>query len=249
MHRYERKYLVPNHHLEELRQQLTPFVRPDIFAKSAKSAIEYPQYTVRSIYFDSPHFHSYYEKMEGLQFRKKLRIRGYDQYEEGCLVFLEIKRKIENRIAKNRALVKFDDLEALLTYGEVEKYIVNKSGKQRDFDDAKRFLYNLKRYAQKPANLIVYEREPYHGKLDAGVRITFDKNIRGIIFPNLHQLYQNSGLTYLWENHFILEIKYFTPYMPRWAKTLVEQFKLRHQALSKYAMGLDKHKLANIRIR
>jgi SPX domain protein involved in polyphosphate accumulation len=241
--RYERKYLVENHRLDEFRDRLMPFVRPDIYAASESGL---PQYTVRSIYYDSPNFNSYHEKMDGLKDRKKLRIRGYDTYQEGCMVFLEIKRKLENRIAKNRALTAYDTLPQLLESGDLQKYIKVKKGLPAEYDDASRFFYNLKKYAQQPANLIVYDREPYHGKFDSGVRITFDKNIRASINPELCDLFNNHGLTYLWKDHFILEIKYFTDYMPKWARSIVEQFGLRHEALSKYATGMDRHKFAMI---
>ncbi|MDQ3535490.1 MAG: polyphosphate polymerase domain-containing protein [Bacteroidota bacterium] len=216
---------------------MIPFLRPDIMAKSKKGEI--PEYTVRSIYFDSPDFNSYYEKVEGYKDRKKLRIRGYNLYEPGCKVFLEIKRKLENNIAKNRVLVNFDDLPALLETSDINKYISLDYNSPRAYQDAIKFFYNLKRFSQRPVNLIVYEREPYHGKFNPGVRLTLDKNIRAMSHPKITDLYNEKGLVYLWDNFFILEIKYFTPVMPRWARSLVEEFKLKHAALSKYAIGLD----------
>jgi hypothetical protein len=235
--RYERKYLVPNELLSSLRHRIRAFVRPDSFALRRDRI---PGYTVRSIYFDSPTFNPYYEKIEGLKDRRKLRIRGYNRYKNGCKVFLEIKRKLENRIAKNRALIPYDTLEALLETGNLAG--LADLQEKPAMDDASRFFYHLKKYAQQPANLVVYDREPYHDKFDPGVRITFDKNIRGSITPQLHDLFSNDHLSYLWASHFILEIKYFTDYMPVWARSLVQEFGLRHEALSKYAMGIDKHR-------
>ena len=91
----------------------------------------------------------------------------------------------------------------------------------------------------KPTVLVVYEREAYHGLLDSGVRITFDKNIRSRVYPELADMFNNHGLKHLFDSHFILEIKYFTEKMPTWAKSLVEEFRLRHEALSKYTVGYD----------
>lgn len=235
--RYERKYLVPNNLLEVLRNRIQPFVRPDLFASTGDGL---PEYTVRSIYFDSPTFNAYYEKVEGLKDRKKLRIRGYNTYKQGCEVFLEIKRKLENRIVKNRALVPYDNLEELLQTGDLTG-LTNLAGKPA-MDDARRFFYHLKKYAQRPTNLIVYTREPYHGKFDPGLRITLDKDIQGSASPGLVDLFSSHGLTYLWENHFILEIKYFTDCMPHWARSIIQEFSLRHEALSKYVRGIDQHR-------
>ena len=227
--RYERKYLVKNELLEGLRNRILPFVRADIFASDSSS--DFPEYTVRSIYLDTANFDALYEKIEGLKERKKLRIRGYNNYIEGCEVFLEIKRKLGNRIAKNRALTNFDLLQQSLDLGE----IYPKKSSERMMNDASKFFFNYKTKNQKPVNIVVYDREPYHGKFDPGVRITFDKNIRAALFPQLSDLYSNEGLDLVWKEHFILEIKYFEGGMPSWAKSIVKEFALKHEALSKYA--------------
>ncbi|MCC5932112.1 MAG: polyphosphate polymerase domain-containing protein [Cyclobacteriaceae bacterium] len=236
--RFERKYLVPTKFLNDLRNRIEAFVEPDKYAlQSALNGL--PQYTVRSIYFDTPTFTSFYEKVEGLKNRKKLRIRGYNQYYKGCKVFLEIKRKRENTIGKNRALVSYDILEELIQNGSVGHYLDHDISNQKELEDASRFFFNMKRYAQKPANLVVYEREAYHGKFDPGVRITFDKHVRSLLHPQISDLYKNDGYTYLWNDFFVMEVKYFTPYMPVWARSVIQEFGLRHEAVSKYASGLS----------
>ncbi len=91
MLRYERKYLVPNSAMNQLRKRLLPFVLAD------KNTLPAPdgntQYTVRSIYFDSRSLDFYDEKMEGLLLRRKFRIRGYNNCEPGSEVVFEIKEK------------------------------------------------------------------------------------------------------------------------------------------------------------
>ncbi len=62
--------------------------------------------------------------------------------------------------------------------------------------------------------LVVYEREAYHGDFDPGVRITFDKNIRSYIYPDLSDMFKKRDLKHLFKNHFILEVKYFTDKCP-----------------------------------
>lgn len=238
--RFERKYLVQNNMLEDIRKRLSTFLIPDSMAIVTGTISEY---TVRSIYFDSHNYNSYYEKVEGIKIRKKLRIRGYNQYYQGCQVFLEIKRKLGDNISKNRVLVPYDTLEELLSTGDIHKFIPeNKT--PGAYENASRFFFNLKKYSQRPVNLIVYEREPFHGKFDPGVRVTFDKNIRASLYPKIFDLFSENGLSYIWNQHFILEIKYFTHFMPQWARSLIEEFKLKQAALSKYTNGLDVHQLA-----
>ena len=232
--RYERKYLVNNELLEALRKRFMPFLVPDLNADQTDSKSEY---TVRSIYFDTPHFDSFSEKTEGLENRLKLRIRGYNNYFSGCEVFLEIKRKFGNRVAKNRALTMYDLLDKTLQTGQLKRSLGNISEHMKD--DASRFLYHLHRDAQRAVNLVVYDREPYHGKFDPGVRITFDKNIRASLFPDLNELFSDIGLTHVWKDAFILEVKYFEGGRPSWCKSIIQEFELKHEALSKYAAAFQ----------
>jgi SPX domain protein involved in polyphosphate accumulation len=237
MLRYERKYLVPNAMMDQIRSRMSSFVRPDIYTNAEEDGIR--QYTVRSIYFDTRNLDFYSEKIEGLIHRRKFRIRGYDKFEAGCRVVFEIKRKIENRVKKHRSFVKYDNVDKILASGEVEKYIVNDNRCPKAIEDAQRFLYHIKKSQLISTCLVVYEREAWHGKFDQGVRVTFDKNIRSLTYPDIDKLFEDENMVYLFDNHFILEIKYFTDQMPLWARSLVQEFRLRNDALSKYTIGLE----------
>jgi SPX domain protein involved in polyphosphate accumulation len=242
MLRYERKYLVPYEILDSLRSRVKPFVRPDIYANGNGNGNGsfLPQYTVRSIYFDTRNLECHQEKTEGVELRKKFRIRTYNDYSDEAVAVFEIKKKIENRIQKHRSYAEWEDVPRLMETADIEKYIQpDESG--QSLEDASRFFFHVFKRNLKPTVLVVYEREAYHGVFDPGVRITFDKNIRSLISPKLADMFKKRDLKQLYRNHFILEIKYFTPEMPIWAKSLVEEFKLRHQALSKYTIGYDVH--------
>jgi hypothetical protein len=236
--RFEKKYLVPNVQLDALRERFMPFLRADIYAGG--DPFGYPEYTVRSIYFDSPDKKALDEKIAGIEERKKLRIRGYDTCDENSQVFLEVKRKIGNRIYKNRSLIPYSKTADVLLLGP-DKELTENLIEKKHHDDAMRFLYQLKKYNMSPLNLIVYEREAYHGKFNSDLRITFDKNIRSAIYPSIDNLFDESSMTYVWDNHFILEVKYFDPPMPGFVKTIVEDFKLQSQALSKFIEGYFCH--------
>ncbi|WP_028980115.1 polyphosphate polymerase domain-containing protein [Sporocytophaga myxococcoides] len=237
MLRYERKYFVPNDRLDELRARLMPFVNPDVHTKVGESGLS--QYTVRSIYYDTPFMEYYYEKKEGLEFRNKFRIRGYDNQKEDSIVFLEIKRKLSNRIGKHRATLKFSDLKSLLTTGNTRDYI-NGPKLPKALKDADKFLFYYYSKSLKPVNLVVYDREAFHGKFDDEVRITFDKNVRTSIYPTIDELYSEERLKLITPGFFVLEIKYYN-IMPTWARSIVEEFSLQLEAISKYSSGLDIH--------
>ncbi len=237
MLRVERKYLVPNHRIDALRERISSFVEPDMYTHLNDQGIR--EYTVRSIYFDSRNFSCYAEKHEGVMLRRKFRIRGYNKPDNGSNVVLEIKRKIQARQKKYRSKVRFSDLDDLLRHGNYNKYVTSNGTDNNDPSNAAKFLYHVKKKQFVPTCLVVYEREAYFGKLDKGVRITFDKNIRSRLYPPVSSLYDEEKLKLLFRNHFILEIKYFRHDMPVWARSVVQEFRLRNDALSKYTIGID----------
>ncbi len=239
MLRHERKYLVPFYMLNDLRARFSGFVRPDIFTE--EDLFGKCQYTVRSIYFDSPDLNNYHEKLSGVMDRCKLRVRGYNELEPKEMVVLEVKKKKGNRILKHRTMIPYSKLETVLETGNVSPYLILRKDQSfaNALDEASRFFFHYKRKNQNPTCLITYEREAYHGKLNPGIRITFDKNMRSTINPNLSQLFDDDNLRPLFKNHFILEVKYFEDTMPVWIKSIIYEFKLRTEALSKYVIGYD----------
>ncbi|MCK5838303.1 MAG: VTC domain-containing protein, partial [Bacteroidales bacterium] len=137
--RLELKYLAPVHLLDQIRSDVLIYTDYDkhVLARPDK------QYTVRSIYYDTMRLEYYYEKIAGIKRRKKIRIRGYNDPDlnPNCIteVFLEIKRKNNNFISKNRSRVLYCDLENLLTNGDIDRYIL--PDKTRDArGDAGKFL-------------------------------------------------------------------------------------------------------------
>ena len=66
--KYEYKYLVPNEKLDNLRSSTRPFVFNDKYMDLAGGE----GYTVRTIYFDTPGYEYFHEKIDGLKIRKKV---------------------------------------------------------------------------------------------------------------------------------------------------------------------------------
>ncbi|MFO8000089.1 MAG: polyphosphate polymerase domain-containing protein [Marinilabilia sp.] len=234
--RYERKYLVPNELITSLRKRLHPFLVPDHNGHITHFGVH--QYTVRSIYLDSNDMECYRQKESGIKIRRKLRIRGYNQWHPNSKVVLEIKRKTGGRIDKHRSMVHFCDLKDTILTGNIEDNILRDTEKS-SLDDARRFFFHLKKKQYAPSSLVAYEREAYQGNLNRGLRITFDKNIRSKVFPDYDELFEDNELTPLFNNHFVMEIKYFSDRMPTWARSLVQEFGLRNDAISKYTIGYD----------
>ena len=70
--RYELKYLVPTDQVDDIRSELNDRMKRDDYAGPSG-------YGVWSVYYDTEKLRFYYEKIEGLKFRRKLRIRRYGE--------------------------------------------------------------------------------------------------------------------------------------------------------------------------
>lgn len=243
MNRLEYKYLVPLEALSRLRQALFPFVEMDEYARN-----EAGEYTVHSVYFDTFSLDYYYQKEAGIQHRRKLRVRGYNEGERDSPVFLEIKRKNNMAISKNRIPVLFKHVRDLFVSGDVERYVGNGDGAPDAIGDARRFFYHVYRRSLRPAVLIRYEREAFFRKFNDSVRITFDKNLRSSPYPALEDLFREDGTSLSLPGRFILEVKLHEGIpsgagIPSWLRAIMEDFKLERMSVSKYTICLDTHRM------
>ncbi|MDR1078816.1 MAG: VTC domain-containing protein, partial [Propionibacteriaceae bacterium] len=96
--RFEIKYLANPDQVERLRVELDRAMAPD-----PNSGPE--GYRVESVYYDSPGLRVYWEKIDGLRFRRKLRLRRYgaSPAQDTSPVFVEVKQRV-NRVTQKRRL-------------------------------------------------------------------------------------------------------------------------------------------------
>lgn len=233
--RIEYKYLAPVAALDDIRADIQPYLAPDPFSETTMGG----EYSVRSIYYDTPHFACYREKDDGLKVRKKFRIRGYGTAHDDSVVFLEIKKRCDCEIAKHRAPLLLSDLPAFLAAPDIDRHILGNGGAGQARDDARRFLYHYYRLSLQPAALVVYDREAFFGRFDSSLRVTFDKRLRGHLSPSLSHLHEEEHLSPVMKRFFIFELKFFRRSLPQWASAIVQRYELPRMALSKYALCLD----------
>jgi hypothetical protein len=229
--RYEYKYRITNEMIPQIRDLIKPFT---IFDQHLKEAID-NKYTVRSIYFDTPTLDFYYEKMDGLKVRKKLRIRTYNEMND--FAFLEIKRKFVNCISKERSKLPFIVIERLISASQdsVIEY------PQDDYNArlvSGKFVYILLKKGLIPVLLIVYEREAYIGLTEKRERLTIDTNVRANSEPDLGDILNTDNFVTIVKDAGILELK-FDDVMPQWMKNLVLELGLKRASLSKYCLGIE----------
>ncbi len=240
MKRFEFKYIAPFDMIDSIREYVLNFVEPDSYAGNSF------EYTVRSIYFDTYDFDFYNDKVEGLDIRKKVRVRGYNQAkDENEIIFIEVKKKFVMSIEKKRAPVLFKDVENLFSSGDLERYVISDlKGFENSIVDAREFLYNLYSKNLTPKVLVVYEREAYRDKKFGEFRITFDKNLRSWIYPNIKDLFIEKDVVYSYPDSFIIEAKFHVD-LPLWFKFMIDKFSLKQISFSKYVICADSHGIAN----
>ena len=229
--RYEIKYRIGNDKIPEIREYIKAHTDPDPHVGDSDKVM----YTVRSIYFDTRNLDFYWEKIDGLKVRKKLRIRGYN-LDKG-FAFLEIKRKYSNCVVKERAKLPLVEIENIINMLDI-KQGENASACHNNQLVSNKFIYNIIKKNLLVKLLVVYEREPYIQKADPNVRVTIDKNIRSRYNPDLSDLFNGDDLTLITNDFSILELK-FNNFMPKWMRSMISDLKLRQESFSKYCEGID----------
>ncbi len=234
--RLERKYYVPDSLVPEVRRFMEPYVELDPYAKGNG----HDGYTVRSIYYDTPGMLFYHEKIDGIKIRKKLRIRGYNQGSNNPLVFLEIKRKDDRSISKNRASIYYSNVKDFLHNGDTQW--LQKSEEvigAEEARDARMFYYEYLKHNAGPVANIIYDREPYYSKFNINLRITLDKKVRSSNRVDLSQLFDDRNVKPVFPGYTVLEVKSYSVTYPSWLEYLISTLDVRHRAISKYVNGVD----------
>lgn len=161
IYRHELKYLISENEIPLIQQRLRPFMR---FDSHAPEGI----YRISSVYFDDMDESGYYAVDDGLDLKRKYRIRIYNGSDE--VIRLERKKKRDSRAHKKTCLLTREEADRLIR-GE---YLRDLSGKD---ELLKEFTAETMMKRLRPVIIVEYDRIPY--VYDAGnVRITLDLNIR-----------------------------------------------------------------------
>ena len=230
--RREFKYFVPNKLLGDLRMRFLQYMEHDPYCAGR----EHNQYCVRSVYLDTDNLLFYHEKIEGLKIRKKLRVRVYNDIEAKSPAFLEIKRKFENTVFKERVKISLPETVTLMNGANLQ--ILDEDTSFSEAATLGKFLYLKKRLNLRTKVLVTYEREALMGLDDPNLRVTFDINPRSFPNPRLEDIYREDDLICFSKHAFILEVK-FNGRMPVWIRNIIRDYRLHLQAISKYCNGVD----------
>ncbi|UPK77102.1 polyphosphate polymerase domain-containing protein [Nocardioidaceae bacterium SCSIO 66511] len=226
--RYEIKYLIPERDVPRLREELAARMEPDTFGADGA-------YGVYSVYYDTTDLRFYWEKIEGIRFRRKLRLRHYgdaSEADDSAPAFVEIKQRVNRVTQKRRIRLPLADARRLCA-GDVS--VEHHPEQQAFVHEVGRLVGSL---SLRPIATTGYRREAYIGRqADFGLRVTIDHRIVG----RDRDFHPAAGT----ENRFIVprgtcvvEVK-ANERVPYWVTDLTARSNLSVVRISKYCQSVE----------
>jgi VTC domain-containing protein len=238
--RIELKYFLPERILPHFIHRISPFTDVDPYlVKEGRGRTSYP---VTSLYFDSWDLHAWDEKEDGQFFRRKLRLRTYeDEFRTPDPSFLEIKRRLDSVVLKDRLSLPTGAVSSDVPVSGVLRHLLSKveDRKDRTLIEAELMCrwFNLQ-----PAALVRYQRLALVGKEDSSTRVTVDRHLQGAWRPvrvlgnvpmrTIDSLFA-TGMSGVSGRYGMLELK-CNNVVPMWFHRAVQDLELMRTAFSKY---------------
>jgi hypothetical protein len=229
--RFELKYLVPHDRVDSVVADLDPYVHTD------RNVGHEQGYRVRSVYWDSDAWIFFWEKIEGLKQRRKLRVRVYTDAGYG---FVEIKARADRTLQKRRTKLSLEEIHARFRGLPEETHAID-SPTDPVLSEA---MYLRQRYLLRPRMAISYWRRAFYGNYEPDLRITFDRRIQ--YHPREVDIARpfESGPYVVDPRLVVMEIK-FNERAPLWLCKLASRHGLQIIRLSKYCTAVDRAYFGN----
>ena len=190
-------------------------------------------YSVSSLYYDTFGLGSYHEKDAGIRNRKKLRLRFYNDYiGNDTKVFMEIKRKRDMVVIKDRVSMTSKEFHNLFNGGEKKSFYDKCPVDEKETLEDFMFIKAIN--CMEPILLISYDRRAFESLLGLDFRVTFDYNIKA----SLAKWLDVRPIKKITKNLVIMEIKY-NNVLPSWFHDIILKYQLSRDTFSKYAMSLE----------
>lgn len=230
-YRHEYKYLIDEMENAVLKTRVSSLLAPDRHTQAGGA------YRIRSLYFDSPYDHCYYENESGVGERDKYRIRIYNG-DAGHIV-LEKKSKKRQMTTKKSCLID-ERICCQLMSGKGIQIAPDLSEGQ------KQLLFEMQSKAMRPVVIVEYVRYPFVEE-NGNVRITFDEaigssnDISGFLKERIAvRPVLSKGMT-------VLEVKW-DEFLPSYIKDHMQLDSLQWCSFSKYYLCRKYNTYGGIRI-
>jgi len=228
--RYELKYLIHVSTYHRLVKDLLNFLEPDEYGDGEGF------YKVTSLYYDSPDYSMYRSKVDGLKYRRKVRLRVYPDAHPEHLThgFVEIKQRIDKTVQKRRVHLPLDDALRVCV-GDFDPFELND---ELDRSAAGEMVYIARAMNLRPSCVVAYRRRALvGGRYDPGMRLTFDSFLQGRIYAlDLREDARN--YLFLPPDWMGMEVK-VNERVPHWVTVILARHGCTLQRISKYCAVLD----------
>lgn len=215
-YRHELKYIISKNIAEILKLQLSSIMDVDV-----NSIYDDHTYKIRSLYFDNDSSDAYYEKLNGVLYREKYRIRYYN--DDDSFIRLERKLKHNNMTSKDQISISREICDKIVN-GEIEDL--------KATDLLEEFLNDMRRKHLTPSVIVDYTRLAYTYPISE-VRITFDSKIKSGRYG--YELFDCELPTYDASEDVVLEVK-FNEVLPEAISLILTTVPMYRQAVSKFAL-------------
>ena len=225
------KFVITRDQREALMPDLLPRMKAD---ENAKEGAFYP---IVSLYYDNADRDCYWEKVEGMGNRRKMRVRVYGSL-DGALpptIFVEIKHKCDGRGVKRRLLCTLDEAFKV-SAGE---NIAPRTGivDQRLIEEIHALVHQR---GFKPSCAMRYDRHAFADRdPESDLRVTFDTGI-AYRFDNFAVMPDDRRFDQflLPDGYSVLEVK-VTGTVPYWLTHIIGRHHCILQSHSKYNNALE----------
>lgn len=217
--RHELKYYMSYGEYTHLSRTLDYVLQRD------PSGDEYNEYAVRSLYFDTVFDDFINEKIDGVNLRKKYRIRIYNFSDK--MIKLECKAKYGDFISKQSLRIPRDLADQIIA---ADPTGLDRTGAPLLLD----VFREMKTRLMRPVVIVDYVREAYIHPVEE-VRITFDKQLHtGFSYLDMFDPYLPT-LPALDDSQVVLEVK-FNRVLPDYLQALLSGISAQRSAVSKYVI-------------
>ena len=229
--RYELKYLLLRSQLPPVLDEVRAHMRPDSHVGPEGT------YPITSLYYDTPDYKAYWDKLDGQRARRKVRVRAYGdtQIHPDTPTFVEIKQRVNQMMRKRRVQLRYDQAV------DFDGLVATAAGLLPAERDLLHEVHYLAATLQlRPTCVVTYDRMAFEGDEHApDLRVTVDSNLRG----RTHDLtLLSTGLTddqqVLGPEYVVLEVKANT-HVPAWVAQMVARHHCTFRRISKYCLTLE----------
>jgi len=223
--RFESKYLIHRNVAREFIRSLDGYIYSD---PNSKESDGYPIY---SLYCDSPGLALFWEKIEGLKYRRKVRFRRYGNDRD---VFLEIKQRVDPTTQKRRVRWPLDRVVQTFCSGN------GLNGHEQEADPVSAEIFFLwQHYGLEPRMAITYRRQAFFAVFESDLRITIDSRVQYDAVNLDLSMPIETGKCLVEPEQVVVEVK-FNERVPLWLCKAIGKFGLRLVRLSKYCTAVDR---------